>query len=172
MPRFPRPVGNYKDLEISVNKGRFGPYLKYNNAFFTLKKTDDPFDITLERSIELIEEKLEKERKSLIREFPSNPEIKVVIGRYGPCIKAGKKFFKIPAGKKPEELTLEECLQLTGANKPKGEKEREIRLEKKPMGKKGVTVKEKGRKKITIKARKPAKKAAPVKKTKLKARRK
>ena len=43
----------------------------------------------------------------------------MVHGRWGPCIQSGKKFFTIPAGKEPVELTLEECLQIAGFKKGK-----------------------------------------------------
>jgi DNA topoisomerase I len=158
-PRLPISLGDYKGSEVIVNKGRFGPYLKYKDLFVSLKKTDDPFTITRSRAGELIEEKLEKEKKSLILEFPENPDVKVVVGRYGPCIKSGKKFFKIPPGKDPASLTLEECLAITGAGAP-GKKEK--KSESAAKGKKTA----KSAKKAPAKKSKPAaktKKASPKK---------
>jgi DNA topoisomerase-1 len=140
MPKLPRSVGTYEGTDVSVAKGRFGPYVKHKDGFYSLAKTDEPFSVTLERAIELIEAKRKKEREKLIKEFPENTDIKVINGRYGPCIQLGKKFFKIPGGKDPKSLTLEECLAVVG---PPEE-------EKKKGGKKA-------------KAEKPAKKAAPKK---------
>ncbi len=122
MPRLPRSLGNYEGDEITVNKGRFGPYLKFQGGFYSLKKTDEPFEITLNRGIEIIREKKEKEKANLIKVFPENREISIVNARYGPCIKSGKKYFKIPQGKEPADLTLAECLAITGANKKKDKK--------------------------------------------------
>ena len=139
-PKLPRSVGTYEDADVSVAKGRFGPYVKHKDGFFSLAKGEDPFAVTLERAIELIEIKRKKEREKLIKEFPGNSEIKVINGRYGPCIQIGKKFFRIPNGKEPASLTLDECLKIIG---PAPE-------EKPSKGKKA-------------KAEKPAGKAAPVK---------
>ncbi|MFH1005139.1 MAG: type I DNA topoisomerase [Bacteroidota bacterium] len=58
-PRLPRSLGNYEGTEVTVNKGRFGPYIKFDNLFVSLKK-DNPFAIELPRAIELIMEKKEK----------------------------------------------------------------------------------------------------------------
>jgi len=47
-----------------------------------------------------------------IKLFDTNPDIQILNGRFGPYIKAGKKNVKIPKGKEPSELTLEECVTL------------------------------------------------------------
>jgi DNA topoisomerase-1 len=56
-PRLPRKVGSFEGKEVVIAKGRFGPYIKYEDTFVALKRTDDPFEITLERIIELINDK-------------------------------------------------------------------------------------------------------------------
>ncbi len=55
----PRLVGSHPESgeEILANIGPFGPYVKYQKLFVSLKKTDDPLTVTLERSLELIKEK-------------------------------------------------------------------------------------------------------------------
>lgn len=118
---YPRALGTYEDKEMSVAIGRFGPYVKHDNKFFSLQKTDDPAEIDAERAIELIEAKREKERQSLIRAFAEEPEMKVLNGRYGPYISYKKKNFKIPKGTDPEKLSLEDCHKLVNdpANAPK-----------------------------------------------------
>jgi len=111
--KLPRKVGIYKDEEITAAIGRFGPYVKYGNAFYSLFKTDDPHTVTLERAIEVIEEKLDKDSKKLIKEFDKNPEVKILNGRWGAYIAIGKENYKIPKDKKPEELTLEDCILIS-----------------------------------------------------------
>lgn len=109
--KFPRKLGAYEDKEVSIGIGRFGPYIKHNNAFVSLKKgEDDPGTITLETAIQRIEEKRENDRKKLIKAFENG--IQVLNGRFGPYISFEKKNFRIPKSKKAEELTLEECMQL------------------------------------------------------------
>jgi DNA topoisomerase I len=118
---FPRSIGNYEEKEMTVAIGRFGPYVKHDNKFYSLQKTDDPADIEAERAIELIEAKRNKEQQSLIREFAEEPEMKVLNGRYGPYISFKKKNYKIPKGTEPESLSFEDCKKLVEdpANAPK-----------------------------------------------------
>ena len=110
-------MGKYKDDDISVAKGRFGPYIKWKGVFASLPKAEDPFTVTLETAIQLIMAKEKKDAEKLIKFWEENNAVKVVVGRYGPCIQAGKKFFRIPADKQPQELTLEECLEIAGLTK-------------------------------------------------------
>ena len=109
---YPRLVGTYEEKEVTVAIGRFGPYVKHNSAFYSLQKTDDPADISLERAIELITTKREKVAQSLIQEFEKEPDLKVLNGRYGPYITYKKKNFKIPKDTDAATLTLEDCLKI------------------------------------------------------------
>jgi DNA topoisomerase-1 len=114
LPKMPKVLGKHNDQDVSVNKGRFGPYIKYGTTFASLGKNEDPFTVTLQRAIELVDAKLLKDAAKNIKLFPENADVKVVIGRYGPCIQIGRKFFKIPKGQEPAELTLQECLDIAG----------------------------------------------------------
>ncbi|MCK9616608.1 MAG: type I DNA topoisomerase [Lentimicrobiaceae bacterium] len=112
--QFPKSIGKYEDSELLVAIGRFGPYVKHKSAFYSLKKTDDPSTITVERAIELIEEKRKADSEKIIKIFAENPDIKIQKGRWGAYISFGKNNFKIPKGTDPETLTLDDCLQITG----------------------------------------------------------
>ncbi|MBA7583541.1 hypothetical protein ES708_25486 [subsurface metagenome] len=68
--------------------------------------------INKSRAIELIEEKREIEKKRIIKSFPNDPDLKVLIGRYGPYISYKKKNFRIPRKNEPESLTFEDCLRI------------------------------------------------------------
>jgi DNA topoisomerase-1 len=118
---FPRSLGLLEDKEMTVAIGRFGPYVRHNNQFFSLPKTDDPMDVTADRAIEIIELKRNKDLQSTIREFDKEPELKVLNGRYGPYISYKKKNYKIPKGTDPVKLSLEDCMKLVNdpANTPK-----------------------------------------------------
>lgn len=109
---FPRQIGVYEDKDVSVGIGRFGPFVKHNNAFFSLSKTDDPGSIAIERAIEIIEAKRNKAEQSILKEFSEDPDLKVLNGRYGPYITYKKKNFKIPKNTNPESLSLEQCLAI------------------------------------------------------------
>ncbi|HHV03975.1 MAG: type I DNA topoisomerase [Bacteroidales bacterium] len=109
--RLPRELGQYKDLPVIVSTGRFGPYVKWQGKYVSLSKTDDPYTITSERSIELIEQAVAQDAKKHILEFPGQ-DIRVLKGRYGPYINHNKKNYRIPKGTDPESLTLEDCRNL------------------------------------------------------------
>ena len=121
--KLPREVGEFEGSPLTVNIGRFGPYVLHDKKFVSIPKTDDPYTITSERAIELVVAKREADAKKTIKEFEENPDIKILNGRYGPYIKAGKKNVKIPKDKVPADLTLEECIALAEAapeKKPRG----------------------------------------------------
>ncbi len=107
--KLPRNVGEFEEAEMVAGIGRFGPYIKHKNAFYSLPKTDDPHTVNQERAIEIIMEKRNINEKKLIREFPEEPTIKVLNGRYGPYIAVGRENHKIPKGKDPEKLNLDDC---------------------------------------------------------------
>ncbi len=115
--KMPRALGDFEDLPVVANIGRFGPYVLHDKKFISIPKGEDPYTITPERAIELIHAKRELDANRLIKAFEGNDEIQVLNGRFGPYIKAGKKNVKIPKGKEPAELTLEECVTLA-ANAP------------------------------------------------------
>jgi DNA topoisomerase-1 len=103
----PRTLGEYEVDVVKVNDGRFGPYIVHNKVFVSLKKTDDPYTITMDRAIELIEEK----RNQTLREFEGT-DMKILNGRWGPYLKAGKKNVKLPKDANYDTITEEECMQL------------------------------------------------------------
>jgi DNA topoisomerase-1 len=111
--KLPRTIGDFEGMDLVVGIGRFGPYVRHNNKFFSLKKgTDDPLTINKSRAIELIEEKREIEKKRIIKSFPNDPDLKVLVGRYGPYISYKKKNFRIPRKNEPESLTFEDCMRI------------------------------------------------------------
>lgn len=110
--KLPRQMGEFEGLPVVVNIGRFGPYVLHNKKFVSIPKDEDPYTITFERAVELIKEKRIADANKMIKVFDENPDIQVLNGRYGPYIKAGKKNVKIPKDKNPEDLTLEECIEL------------------------------------------------------------
>ena len=117
--KLPRKVGEWKGKEIIASVGRFGPYLRYDGKFTSIKKTDeaDPVTISLDRSIELLKTKIQADKERLISNFEGDPLIQVLNGRFGPFIqvsplKQKKINIKIPKGTEPKKLTREECIDL------------------------------------------------------------
>lgn len=151
--KLPRNLGLFEEKEIVVSIGRFGPYVRHNNIFCSIPKTDDPYTITPERAIELILAKRQADSERIIKTFDENPEIRVLKGRWGPYISFGKRNIKIPKGKEPESITYEEILKLS--EEPEGKRFKskvpaeENTSSKKPVSKKSVNKKAnpKGKKK-------------------------
>ncbi|MFZ1806725.1 MAG: type I DNA topoisomerase [Cyclobacteriaceae bacterium] len=110
--KLPRQMGEFEELNVVVNIGRFGPYVLHNKKFVSIPKEEDPYTITYERAVELIKEKRIADANKIIKLFDENPDIQILNGRWGPYIKAGKKNVKIPKDKEPADLTLEECVDL------------------------------------------------------------
>ncbi len=110
--RLPRELGEFEKKKVTVSIGRFGPYIRHDNAFISLGKDDDPFTVDLDRAVELIGAKREKDRKAVIREFEEEPGLRVLNGRWGPYISFNKSNYKIPRGTKAEELTLDDCRKI------------------------------------------------------------
>ena len=109
---FPRILGEYEGKEVSVSVGRFGPYVKHNNTFYGLAKTDNPATIDIERAIELIGEKRQKDVENTIMTFDNDPDMRVLNGRFGPYISYKKKNYRIPKDVDPHTLTYEACLKM------------------------------------------------------------
>ena len=114
--KLPRTLGSMPDGHaIKVAVGRFGPYAQYGTKkYVSLKKDDDPYTITLERALELIQEKQQIEANRIIREFPETG-VQVLNGRYGPYITDGRKNGRIPKDRDPKSLSLEECQAILAA---------------------------------------------------------
>ena len=111
----PRNLGEYKGEEVVIGIGKYGPYIRYNGSFVSIKKAngDDPMTIQLDRAIVLIEEKIEADKNKFINEWDhDNVKVQVLNGRYGPYIKIGKKNHRTPKGTDPKGLTLEDCLAI------------------------------------------------------------
>lgn len=111
--KLPRTIGEYEEKEVIIGIGRFGPYVRHNSKFYSLKKgIDDPMLIELERAIELIEEKRLADKNKHIKSFEEMPGLEILNGRFGPYISYEKKNYKIPKTKVPAELSLEECKEI------------------------------------------------------------
>ena len=103
--------------EITLNSGRFGPYLKCENKSARLENVEEIFSIGLNRAISLIAEaKPGRISSLLIKDLGEHPEdkkpVRIMKGQYGPYIKYKSLNATIPEEKDPLELTIEEALIL------------------------------------------------------------
>lgn len=115
----PRFVGVAEDgKEIIAQIGRFGPYLKHGSLFVSISE-DELFSITLDEAKQKIADKQNIQSSSNIKEFEQNSKVKIKKGRFGPYVTDGSKNVKIPKGKVPNDLTLDECLELLSNSETK-----------------------------------------------------
>ena len=101
--QLPKVLGKMQDgSEISVNNGRFGPYVKYGDQFVSLPKGEDPLEVNLARAVELIQHKMEENAPFMMYEGLPVTKGK---GRFGPFIKWNDLYINIPARFKIETIT-------------------------------------------------------------------
>ena len=81
-----------------------------------MAKTDNPATIDIERAIEIIGEKRQKDVENTILTFDQDPEMKVLNGRFGPYISYKKKNYRIGKDVDPKAMTYEDCLKLVEAD--------------------------------------------------------
>lgn len=135
------PIATYNEKPVTKGKGRFGPFIKWNDLFINIPKAYNFDTLTQQDCNELIEKKIEKEANRFIQQWPTD-KIALENGRWGPFIRFGKKMLKLvgkgAAGKfTPEELAvmpLEEVKKMILVQEPKA-------FDKAPAKKKAVAKK-------------------------------
>lgn len=100
-------IGYYEDKPITKGKGRFGPFIKWNDLFINVPRAYNYDTLTQQDCNELIEKKLEKEANRFIQQWPAE-KIAVENGRWGPFIRFGKKMLKIAPRADKGKYTAEE----------------------------------------------------------------
>ncbi len=113
------PIHIYNDLPVIKGKGRFGPFIKWNEMFINVNKTYDFDNLTVDKIEELIELKLKKEKEKLITEWVDEG-IKLEKGRWGrSIISMGKKKIEIPKEIDPKTITLDIAKEYLNPKKKK-----------------------------------------------------
>lgn len=121
--KLPRMLGTFEDKEVSVNIGRFGPYIAHDGKFYSLGKELDPYSITLEEASPIIAEKRKAKEERTIKIFEKE-KIQLLRGPYGPYIKQGLRNYKLSKEQQERaaDLTIEEVkktIEELKANPPK-----------------------------------------------------
>jgi len=130
------PIGQYQNLPITKGKGRFGPFIKWNNLFINIPVRYKLDTINEFQSIELIEAKVDKEANRYIQNWPAE-KISIENGRWGPYLKFGKNNLKIPKidGQKIEDdylqkVTLDTVKSWIESEIPDAFKKKEVKKKK------------------------------------------
>ena len=112
--KLPRTLGSYEGMTVTIGTGRFGPYVLHDRKFTSLPKDEDPMTITLERAIELINEKRQQETKKHLKFFMEDPKLEILNGRYGPYLAYDGKNYRLPKSmhEKVADLTYEDCMKI------------------------------------------------------------
>ncbi len=144
------PIGFYDEKPITKGKGRFGPFIRWNDLFINVPRAYNFDSLSQQDCNEMIEKKILKEANRFIRQWPEE-KIAVENGRWGPFIRFGKKMLKLTAGPggkyTPEQLEvieLEEIKKMIVAQDPKA-------FDKKTAVKKKAAPKKAGAKKAVAK---------------------
>lgn len=107
--KLPRTIGEFEGQEVSINSGRFGPYIKYGEQFISIPKGIDPLEIGLDEAIPLITQKQEADAPvAIYQELP----VTKGKGRFGPFIKWNEMFINVPKAYNFDALTQENIEEL------------------------------------------------------------
>lgn len=115
----PRELGAHPESSepIIANIGRFGPYIGHNGDFRSLKGTDNPYEITLERALEILKQpKGTRKGEKIVKELGPHPKTKkpinVLESKSGRFLRRGFKRISLPDDADLEKFTMEDALML------------------------------------------------------------
>ncbi|MBJ6368049.1 type I DNA topoisomerase [Snuella sedimenti] len=107
--QLPKDLGSYEGEVIEVNNGRFGPYVKYGNAFVSLPKGVDPLSVELDEAINLIKEKQKADAPIyMYKDLP----VQKGKGRFGPFIKWNNMFINVNKKYDWDNLSEDDIIEL------------------------------------------------------------
>ena len=118
------PIYVYEDLPVQKGKGRFGPFIKWNNMFINVNKKYDFDNLSDDDIVALIEDKKQKEKDKLIASWPEEG-IRLEKARWGRFnLIKGKVKVELPKTTKADKITLAQAQELLAAKAPKKSKGR------------------------------------------------
>jgi len=130
------PIYTYKDMPVQKGKGRFGPFIKWNNMFINVNKKYDWDNLSDDDIVELIETKIQKEIDKVIHNWEEEG-IRVEKARWGRFnILQGKVKIELPKTTEAEALTLEQVKGIIEKNAPKKKTRKKSAPKKKTAAKK------------------------------------
>ncbi|MBA4853561.1 type I DNA topoisomerase [Emticicia sp. BO119] len=119
MPKLPKEVGFFEDKPLVVAIGKFGPYIKHDDKFYNLEKTDDPYLVNQERAIQIIEAKRNSGDLSQPKDLGIFEGLAVNIGkgRFGFYVKHGDKYYNIDKGINASAIDFEKAVEIIKVKK-------------------------------------------------------
>jgi len=130
------PIYMFKDLPVQKGKGRFGPFIKWNNMFINVNKKYDWDNLSDADIVELIETKIQKEIDKVIHNWEEEG-IRIEKARWGRHnVLKGKIKVELPKTVDVSEMTLDEAKTIIEANTPKKKAPKKKAAKKKAPAKK------------------------------------
>ena len=105
----PKNLGTYKNEEVEVSIGRFGPFIRFGKAFISLPKGEEPLDVTMQRAQEIIDEKIQADAP--IASYKGEG-VQKGTGRFGPFIKWNGIFINVSKKYNFDNLSQNDIVEL------------------------------------------------------------
>jgi DNA topoisomerase-1 len=125
----PRDLGAHPESgePVRAGIGRYGPYVVHDGDFRSLDKTDDVYSVALDRALELLSQPKGGRRRAAakpLRELGPHPKdgkpVNCLEGRYGPYVKHGKLNASLPKDMSPDDITMDQAVELLEARAARG----------------------------------------------------
>ncbi len=115
--RLPRTLGKYEGENITVDEGRYGPYVLSQGKYISIPKEVNPLEIDLEQAVGLIEAHRRQEEQKHIKSFTEEPKLEVKNGKYGAYLSYKGTNYPLPKSLREHaaDLTLQECMDVINA---------------------------------------------------------
>lgn len=120
----PREVGVHPESgkPIVAGIGRYGPFLAHDGKYANLDSPEEVFTVGLNRAVALLAEKAAgkgRRQPAVIKALGEHPQlggsVQILSGRYGPYVKHGKVNATLPRGLDPEQVDMEQAVELLAA---------------------------------------------------------
>jgi len=153
----PRKIGQHPEdgNQIITALGRFGPYIKHNTTYVSLKDPDEMFTVGMNDAVSRIADKIAnpgrgRSAAKVLKDLGKHPStekpVQIMEGRYGPYVKYEKINATIPKGQDPQDVNIDMALEYIAekeAKSPKKKPARKKAAKKKPAAKKKAPAKKK-----------------------------
>ncbi|MCX7954559.1 MAG: type I DNA topoisomerase [Bacteroidales bacterium] len=113
---FPKNVGKYEGNDVIINIGKYGPYISYKTKNYSVDKSCNINELTLDDCIKIIQNsdlKIEKiGNNEILKKFPEDNELFILKGRYGVFIRFKNKNYSIPKGTNWQNLSYNDVINI------------------------------------------------------------
>ena len=119
LKELPKKITTYNGKDVVIGIGKYGPYVLYDDKFYSIPQKINILDITPEQAIKIIEDHKKKLEKNIVKTFKNNPDLKIVKKRNKLQILYKNKYYNIPDDVDIEKLTEKQALEIVKAQSKK-----------------------------------------------------